>query len=300
MLTNEQGRNTAYVQTRISSFVRKLDQVELYDKKPGSSSVMGDQGSHHGSSQRSISVGKALSREEAFTVALIGGDGAGKTSIARSLEESFPLPNKYLYMGLGTLSSNHALPTTRLARYLRLRAYKNAVSKSGTDVPEVVSSRDLHYRSVKRGPIWEMARFLNRLAEAWYRQLLSLSYQLRGYIVVYDRHFAFDVIPTSINSEPQKQKPLARIEYCLLNDLYPKPDLVLYLDAPANVLYERKGEATIDYLQVRTRVLLEQGKKMANFVRIDAAQPLDTVFADVTQHILSFYEARTLNNRGGG
>ena len=47
------------------------------------------------------------------TVALIGADGAGKTSVARALERSRDLPIKYLYMGINTEASNHMLPTTR-------------------------------------------------------------------------------------------------------------------------------------------------------------------------------------------
>jgi cytidylate kinase len=50
-----------------------------------------------------------------FTVALIGPDGAGKTTISRRLEHELPLPVKYVYMGINTVASNHMLPTTRLA-----------------------------------------------------------------------------------------------------------------------------------------------------------------------------------------
>ena len=42
---------------------------------------------------------------ELFTVALVGSDGAGKTTIARSLEKTSSLPVKYMYMGLSPISS---------------------------------------------------------------------------------------------------------------------------------------------------------------------------------------------------
>ena len=44
-----------------------------------------------------------------FTVALVGGDGSGKTSVARQLERSPTLRCKYLYMGQSLLSSNAPL-----------------------------------------------------------------------------------------------------------------------------------------------------------------------------------------------
>ena len=49
-----------------------------------------------------------------FTVALIGPDGAGKSTIGRKLQEISPLPMKYVYMGVNLESSNLVLLTTRL------------------------------------------------------------------------------------------------------------------------------------------------------------------------------------------
>jgi thymidylate kinase len=222
------------------------------------------------------------------TVALLGGDGAGKTTVAKNLEKSAPLPMKYMYMGISPISSNVALPTTRMAGLLRVRAYKKEVIKAGKRPRDAISTHDLHYRSVKRGSIWVAARTLNRLVDFMYRQLVSWRYQRQGYVVVYDRHLVFETAGATSDSGAKKRKRLARIQHWLLSNLYPQPDLVIFLDAPAEVLYGRKGEATLDYLERRRRVILEQGKQMANFVRVDASRSFDQVLADVTQQIMEF------------
>jgi len=227
-----------------------------------------------------------------FTVALVGGHGAGKTTMAKSLEQASPLPVKYLHMGLSAQSSNLALPTSRLVLLLKRRSYRRMVLKSGGTPSEHIPARHLEYAQTKRGPIWRAARFLNRLAEAWYRQVVSLSYQLRGCVVVYDRHFLFDTALGVINSKLQKQQRLDRLYYWILSHLYPKPHLTIFLDAPAEVLHERKGEATPDYLNRQREAYLEQGEKLANFVLVDATQPHRKVLEDVTRHIMEFHASR--------
>src|SRR5439155_10211002 len=54
-----------------------------------------------------------------FTVALIGPDGAGKTTVSRRIEQSLPVPVKYIYMGVNTDASNVMLPTTRAIHALK-------------------------------------------------------------------------------------------------------------------------------------------------------------------------------------
>jgi hypothetical protein len=66
-----------------------------------------------------------------FTVALIGGDGSGKTTIARKLEQSDRIPAKRLYMGMSAQSSDIALPTTRLVLYVKRRSYRKLMEKEG-------------------------------------------------------------------------------------------------------------------------------------------------------------------------
>jgi thymidylate kinase len=132
---------------------------------------------------------------------------------------------------------------------------------------------------------------LNRLAEEWYRQLLSCWYEHRGYVVIYDRHYAFD-----FEYNPGRQLRLTeRIHRWMLANHYPRPDLVLFLDAPPEVLYARKHEWGVPRLQARREALLRQGARTRDFVRIDAAQPLNAVYADVAAHIQTLCSTREVN-----
>ena len=214
------------------------------------------------------------------TITLVGLDGAGKTTIAKLLIQSSARRMKYLYMGTAIGSSNYALPTSRLLHYLKERRSRPAKSGVQQDL------RPLEKRDV-RGGVAAVFRLLHRLSEEWYRQVISWTFQLRGYFVLYDRHFIFECAPNEVENQ-QHRRLSDRIHFWLLCHLYPKPQLVFFLDAPPTVLFERKPEATIQYLAVRRKVYLTLGKKMPNFVRIDATQSPDAVLAEIQCHIDRF------------
>lgn len=227
------------------------------------------------------------------TVALIGGDGAGKTTIANLLKKSCPFSVKYLYMGSSIISGNRYLPTALLARFLKIRALRQDAVKYGQPLTKPLSSNDFHYNPIKRGAMWHTLRLINRMAEGVFRKIISLSYQLRGYVVIYDRHFLFDApSPSSLSNVRNPTKVLYLLEHWFFHYCYPKPDLVIFLDAPGEVLYRRKGEADISFLNKLRGEILERGKAMDNFVQIDATQPIEKVLAEVTQNIVQLRESR--------
>ena len=223
------------------------------------------------------------------SVALIGADGAGKTTIAKHLSDSFPRPVKYLYMGMNPHSSQYALPTSRLFFFIKLHLFKRSAKSATRSGPRDEAAHDLAHKHYERGRLLAMARLLNHLAEEWYRQIISWSYQLRGYTVIYDRHFAFDYAARSGEAGKHDQRLTERLHRWLLNNAYPQPSLVMFLDAPPEVLFERKGEATLPYLEMKRKTFLEQGKRTANFVRIDATQPLERVLTEVTGHMMALH-----------
>lgn len=252
------------------------------------------------------------------SVALVGPDGAGKTTIARKLEAEPGLRVRYLYMGVSVDSSNVTLPTTRWAQRIKeiLRTRARGADPSGGTGPSGGGSpsggaepsgggdpsrgadpsgsgkpsggagaNGAGASALPKGRLWATARLLNRVAEEWYRQLLAWWYQLRGHVIVYDRHYVFDFRGSDV--EARNRTLSKRIHRWLLVHLYPRPDLVLCLDAPGEVLFARKGEKSPEALEARRRAFLRQGEEMEGFVRVDATRPPEEVYAEVLRHVRS-------------
>lgn len=223
-----------------------------------------------------------------ISVALIGPDGAGKTTIARMIEKSFPVPIKYLYMGVSVESSNIALPTTRIVEYFKRRRRKQ---KGVTTAKNLVPPNRKNGKHKKSG-LRALLRFANRLAEEWYRQYLSWNYRRQGQVVVYDRHYKFDFELDKVKLPGEKISFTDWLHRWFLARVYPAPDVVIYLDAPAEVLFARKGEFTLEWLDSRRQAFIKQGQKTPNFFQIDATQPLEKVFASVTERIMQHYQKK--------
>jgi thymidylate kinase len=215
-----------------------------------------------------------------FSVALIGPDGAGKSTISRALVESSPFLLKANYMGDNIEACNFALPTSRLLAYFRRRRNRDAERSPAAGESSTTSGN----RKASLGQmVWAAGRLANFLAEEWYRQLLSWSYQALGYIVLYDRHFLFDFSLDGVDSDVWAFEK--RLHRWILTRVYPRPSLVIYLDSPAEVLFARKGEKTPEELENRRQAFLRQGTQVRNFVRVDCTQPLEKVCAEVCKLI---------------
>lgn len=230
------------------------------------------------------------------SIALIGGDGAGKTTVARALIQSTGAPVKYLYMGFSTRSSDHALPTSRLVYWLKDQRRRKQMTESGVKNPQNMPASELEYSQESHGWIWNTARFLNRLAEAGYRQMLAVIYQLQGRIVLFDRHFYFDAAPEESDLQSHSTLFYDRMFFWLINHLYPRPSVAVFLDTPPEVLFSRKGEASPVYLAWQREQYMKQGAKLAHFIRVDATQPLDEVIQEVSQIVQVVLTSRAVKS----
>ncbi len=214
-----------------------------------------------------------------MTVALVGPDGAGKTTIARRLVEELSVPVVYLYMGVSAESSNRMLPSTRVIRALRRR--KGVVergpgpSRREQSTPPSVSKR-----------LRATARVANRIAEESYRQLVATWHRRRGNVVLFDRHFFADYYMHDVAAT--SDDPLSRrIHGFFVSRVLPKPDLIIYLDVPSAVLFARKGEGSLELLEEMRHSYGRLADAVPAYVAVDGNRPLDDVVLDVTATILT-------------
>ncbi len=220
------------------------------------------------------------------TVALVGPDGSGKSTVAQAVVKRIAVPARYLYMGVNLESSRDMLPTTRLV--LAAKRRRGGRSDMTARVPAATDHGGRwtpvdSARSVVRISAW--------IAEEAYRAILAGRARGRGEVVVFDRHFFCDYYATDVRSpapgEPRRRLA-SRIHGAVLRRWYPRPDLTVLLDAPAEVLLERKHEGTLEEIEERRQNYLALADVLPAFVVVDATRPLDEVVADVVARIEAF------------
>jgi thymidylate kinase len=218
------------------------------------------------------------------TVALVGPDGAGKSTIARAVVDRLQPSAEYLYMGVNLEASTVMLPTTRLALALKRRR------GGGSDMtaPGPASRRPAGIVETAR----RLVRMTNWIAEETYRAVLARRIQRRGATVVFDRHFFCDYYGAAIAPSPSRRLD-QRIHGWILADWYPRPDLTIFLEAPVDVLLARKPGDSRDGVERRLRDYADLARILPAFRTVDADRPLEAVTADVVRLIVEFTDGET-------
>jgi len=222
-----------------------------------------------------------------ITVALVGPDGAGKSTIsARLAHEVLPGPLRTIYMGVNLSESTVLLPTTRLV--LALKRSRGTLADTGhpdaSGGPRVARPSGGARGAVRAGLTG--LRTTMWLAEEWYRQAVAWRWRRQGAVVVFDRHFYADYYHYDVSAGAPRTRS-ARVHGWLLEHAYPKPDLVIVLDAPGEVLFSRKGEGTPEWLEQRRQQYRELEHLVPGFAVVDVDRPVDDVVADVVAAIRS-------------
>ena len=111
--------------------------------------------------------------------------------------------------------------------------------------------------------------------------------RVRSTLILFDRYF-YDLIvdPKRLRYGGPQWVPR------FLAKCIPAPDLIIYLDAPSEVLLSRKQEVSASELERQQREYSILINKLQNGYKVDASKPLAEVVGNVERIIVSFLEAR--------
>ena len=204
-------------------------------------------------------------RQRGILIALLGPDGAGKTSLAQFLVDSNNVRARHIYMGLNVEASTIGLPTSRW-----LHKQKKATSGS----------------SLRKKLIGALS-FMDRIASYHLRCAAARYFRLRGQVVILDRY-----IYDSWLSQPALTAG-KRFRKRIFEGGAPTPDLVVLLDAPGDLLLKRKGEHSAEWLEGQRQAYLSLKDRLPQMVVVDATQPLEQVQREVTSLVFNHRDIRT-------
>jgi thymidylate kinase len=193
-------------------------------------------------------------------IALLGVDGTGKSTVLRELKSCI---NSLPYEGIHVFHRRPGL------------AYRSHNSPTATI---------RHYEKPAYG-IWISIVKLFAMVLDWefgYWSIIRKNYS-DGYLVIADRHSLFDLIADPLRYRYGGPKWLVRLALRLV----PKPDLVLLLDAPLEVLLARKSELPAEKMAELRHNYLQLCSQIPNCSMIDASQPLAEVVSSVKEKLRS-------------
>jgi len=134
--------------------------------------------------------------------------------------------------------------------------------------------------------------FVNRMLDIWYRYAVAAYFARRGYVVLLDRHFVFDYYHFDIAPQNGRRPFKRRLQGFLFKHTIPEPDLVICLDAPAEVIFARKGEFDVAYLERRRQQYRSLESVARHFALVNADQELERVVQDVRDVICNFQKEK--------
>ena len=200
-------------------------------------------------------------------VALLAPDGGGKSTLSQSLLQQPLLRGKIIYMGINLSASTIGLPTTA---FLKTALQKFEQKK---------------FPKIAKLPLKAVSG-INKLLEHWYRIGMGLWYKLNGRTVIFDR-FIYDSY-----TSPRKKSFKNNIRKILLWGTCPDADLTLFLDAPGELLFNRKGEHSPEFLDKQRESYLANRDKIPNFKIVDASQPAEDVLNNAIALIWNEYRKK--------
>jgi len=206
------------------------------------------------------------------TVVLCGADGSGKSTAARAVIE-----------GLRVTFS--AQKVRQFHWKLPMFSTRRLAARSPTTDPHGQPARNAAVSLCYFGFHW-LEFFLGS-------HLRLRPITVRGELVLIDR-FYYDFFVDQRRYRLRLPQALVRLGLFFLK----KPDMVVLLDAPAEVLQKRKQEVPLAETERQRAAYLALVRSLRNGRVVDATQPHEKVGADISRAILDFMAERTRRRWG--
>lgn len=208
-------------------------------------------------------------------VCLIGIDGAGKTTLAKGLINSFASRSiKYYYLWGGIDKLIFISP-------LQFIFYRTFLTKKEKDI----EAKKNNLR-VKHPKLTRIYYFLMKIDYLLGLLIGMLFFKLLRRRIICDRYI-FDV---GINIALAQNMPKASI-YSFIKNCFkflPKPDILIWLDVPVKTAMSRKNDIFSERDLVKRKEIYKEIAKKYNAVRFDGIKPTKELESEVLEYLLSF------------
>lgn len=197
-------------------------------------------------------------------IVLTGIDGSGKTTQARMLLENF---NRDGIEALYVWSRWEPFIIRPFIRVWKKNLKKEGAEQNSSDGYDKMKGgkRRLLENPVFRW-LWLAAFFIDYGFQIFVKIRLNL---IVNKLVVSDRIFYDSIIDQAINLDTKKDWLIKSMNSFWFEILFPKPDLVLFIDCPGEIAFNRKEDApNVEYLEDRRKLYLKLSEEQG-WIRLD-------------------------------
>lgn len=214
-------------------------------------------------------------RPAGISVALLGTDGSGKSTLSARLVEA-PYQNLPFH---GMHHRRFSLPgLTPMMRKGRARVF-------GDDGVVARGPHDKKQHNFLVG----LVRLSYTLLRFWIGEFSWVRHRIaKNALIVHDRHL-IDVFVDPARLRFKGPRWISQ----LIGKLAPQPELVILLDAPAEIVNPRKREVPIEETDRQRHAYLDLVQGMENAFVVDASLPVDDLLDEVQQIINTFMMDRS-------